>query len=167
MRGLNLSYMRIPKPAWLSWGHLLLAIWACLVILGLSGCRQRSPQPTIALTLYQTWQLQPGDTLAGYTVAGGLGDISLVLGGQPIYAPYAGTTQLDQRGCVVYSAGNLPAYRLRLCGLSDPYLGTVARGAEIGRGQMLHLATLRKQPNGTWAMVEPDQTFIEQLLQHS
>jgi uncharacterized protein YjeT (DUF2065 family) len=167
MRGLNLSCMLSLRPIWQSWGHALLRlIGVCLVTLGLTGCWQRSPQPTIEITLYQNWQLQPGDTLAGYTVAGGLGDISLVLGGQPIYAPYAGTTQLDRRGCIFYSAENVPAYMLRLCGLSASHLGAVQPGDEIGRGPMLHLATLRKQPNGTWAMVEPDQTFIERLLQH-
>jgi hypothetical protein len=167
MQDLNLSYMLAPRPVWQAWGHqLLLLIWAGLVAIGVGGCWQRSPHPTIEITLYQNWQLQPGDTLAGYTVAGGLGDISLVLGGQPIYAPYAGTTQLDQRGCIFYSAENVPAYMLRLCGVSTPHLGSVQAGDEIGRGSMLHLATLRKQPNGTWAMVEPDQTFIERLLQH-
>lgn len=131
----------------------------------LAGC---NPTPQVAQTvnirLYQQWELQPGDQIAGRQVLGGLGDISIALNGGNVYAPFAGKTQLDQRRCVLFSSPQVPAYLFRLCGLSDPRLGGVTQGDIIGNGEILEFATLRKQPNGTWAIVEPAKSLLEKIL---
>ena len=129
------------------------------------GC-SRSPQAEAPLNirLYQTWQLQPGDKVAGLTVLGALGDITIALNGNRVYAPFDGRTQLDQRQCVIFSSADVPAYLFRLCGLDRPYLGALNQGDPIGKGNLLQFAALRKQPNGTWAIVEPAKAILERTL---
>jgi hypothetical protein len=138
------------------------------IALTLAGC-QRPPQPdeTIRLQLYQQWQVQPGDILNGVAVIGGLGDIGLSLNGQSVYAPFAGRAQKDPRNCLIFSTPDVPAYLFRLCGLSDLRLGTRNQGEALGTATILHVATLRKQPNGTWAIVEPSKPIIERFLTRS
>lgn len=142
-----------------------LGVAAVLVGVLLAGC---TPTPqvtqTVNIRLYQQWELQPGDEIAGRQVLGGLGDISIALNGGNVYAPFAGKTQLDQRRCVLFSSPQVPAYLFRLCGLSDPELGQVNQGDIIGNGEILEFATLRKQPNGTWAIVEPAKSLLEKIL---
>lgn len=129
------------------------------------GC-SRAPQVEAPLNirLYQTWQLQPGDKIGGLTVLGALGDITIALNGNRVYAPFDGRTQLDQRQCVIFSSADVPAYLFRLCGLDRPHLGLLKQGEPIGKGNLLQFAALRKQPNGTWAIVEPAKAILERTL---
>ncbi len=126
---------------------------------------------TISINIAQDWQLHPGDTIAGYKVAGGIGDIAIELqsgswpmGGATVHAPFNGRVRIDQRQCLYYTAPAIPDQMLRLCGLSSPHLGPIAAPQAIGQGRSLQLATLRKQSTGKWAIVEPDKTLIEKLL---
>jgi hypothetical protein len=151
------------------WFWLLLPLW-------LTSCTTApTPEQTINITVSQDWQLQPGDQIAGYTVTGGLGDISIDLspeaflnldigGRKPIYAPFAGEVRIDKRNCLYYTTAEIPAYMFRLCGLTSPKLGPILAKQALGQAKTLQFATLRKQPNGKWAIVEPDKTFIEKLL---
>lgn len=136
-----------------------------LLVMLLTGCtRPSESEPPLEIRLYQSWELQPGDTIAGRSVIGGLGDISIALNDNPIYAPFDGRTQRDTRNCVIFSSPDVPAYLFRLCGLSDPRLGLLSQGDVIGRGTTLQFAALRKQPNGTWAIVEPSKRMLERTL---
>ncbi len=129
------------------------------------GCTP-TPSTTSAvdLKLYQKWELQPGDTVGGRSVLGGLGDISIALNGNRVYAPFDGKAQLDQRRCLLFSSPDVPAYQFRLCGLDNPRLGDMNQGDALGSGQYLEFAALRKQPNGTWAIIEPARTILERTL---
>lgn len=131
----------------------------------LAGCnRANDADNTINLQVYQKWQLQPGGEVKGYKVLAGLGDISIALDGKPVYAPFDGKAQKDQRECLIFSTPDVPAYLFRLCGLSELRLGDRRQGDVIGSGAVLHFATLRKQPDGTWAIVEPSKPIIEKIL---
>ncbi len=142
-----------------------------------TSCGNSPPPPQIKVQVFQDWQLKPGDRLAGYTVTGGLGDISIDVQGQAIYAPFNGETQRDAQGCLFYRSPELPAYLFRLCGvtgrawlgldippLNQLRLGPVKAGDTLGYATTLQFATLRKQTNGKWAIVEPDKSLIETLL---
>jgi hypothetical protein len=154
--------------------RILWALVGCLCSnVLLSSCASPSSEQKIEVNVSQTWQLQPGDRIAGHAVTGGLGDISielatdgwaLLMGGRAVYAPFPGEIRMDARQCLFYTSGEVPAYMFRLCGLSPAQLGNVRAGQPIGRGKMLQFATLRQQPDGKWAIVEPDKTFIEKLL---
>ena len=129
------------------------------------GCaRAPDPDATRDVTLYQAWQLQRDDTVGDRRVLGGLGDISIALGGNSVYAPFDGRTQIDKHQCLLFSSPDVPAYLFRLCGLDKPQPSTVNRGDVIGSGDVLQFAALRKQPNGTWAIVEPSKTTLESTL---
>ena len=142
-----------------------LACWLMMASLSL-GCGRPAP-PSRALTLHQTWSLSVGTKIAGYTITSGLGDISLNLEGDVVRMPFDGTVESTQSDCVVVATGDIPAYLLRLCGLSHPQLGKRSRGQTIGRASHLAFAMLRREPDGTWAMVEPSPQFIEQFLEHT
>ena len=129
--------------------------------------RASNPDETINLNLYQKWQLQPGDKVAGFPVVSGLGDVSIELNGKSVYAPFEGKAQKDQRNCLIFSSPDVPAYLFRLCGISNPRLGDSNQGDALGSGTVLHFATLRKQPDGTWAIVEPSKPMIERILTKS
>lgn len=132
------------------------------------GCAPApSDSPPLNIKLYQAWELQPGDSLGDRRILGGLGDISIALDGNNVYAPFDGRTQLDQRRCLIFSSPDVPAYLFRLCGLKDARPGTVNQGDTIGSGTLLQFATLRKQPNGTWAIVEPAKAILERTLKKS
>jgi hypothetical protein len=134
----------------------------------LSACSEPPPPPTpLKISLYQDWQLQPGDQLEGFKVLGGLGDISIDLAGRSVYAPYAGEAQADRHGCVFLNMPEVPAYLLRLCGLDSPHLGALKKGEPIGKGTTLQIATLRQHPSGKWAIVEPDSTLLRHTLKPS
>ncbi len=136
-----------------------------VLLLLMGGCIPTAqPPPTLNLKLYQQWELQPGDQISGRTILGGLGDISVDLNGGPVFAPFDGKTELDQRRCVIFSSLQVPAYLFRLCGLSSPRLGELRQGEAIGTGQILQFATLRQQSNGTWAIVEPTKSILERTL---
>lgn len=140
-----------------------LAIGLTALVTGCSGGRSRLPLRQ--LTFYQTWQLQSGSTVAGYRVNSGLGDIGLDLQGRSVYAPYTGQVQPHPGDCVLFSTASLPAYLFRLCGLHRPRLGPVNSGDPIGAATYLQIAALRKQPNGTWAFVEPSASLLTGMLQ--
>lgn len=141
---------------------------AVLGTIGLAGCpSQPEPTSTIDLQLYQVWELQPGDRLKGFEVTGGLGDTSIALNGKPAYAPFDGKTQIDKRQCLIFSSPNVPAYLFRLCGLANPRLGSVSQGEILGYAAVLQFATLRRQPNGTWAIVEPSKPILERTVAKS
>ncbi|HEY9816554.1 MAG TPA: hypothetical protein V6D20_12265 [Candidatus Obscuribacterales bacterium] len=118
-----------------------------------------------AFTIQQAWQLKPGSQIGTYPVVAGLGDISIQLKGDRVYAPFDGQLQPHaDSDCLIFSSPEVPAYLLRLCGLHNPRLGAVHQGEAIGTGQLLHFAALRKQPDGTWALVEPASSLIEGLF---
>jgi hypothetical protein len=135
------------------------------MLLIVSGC---APTPysnsAVDLKLYQSWELQPGDQVSGRSILGGLGDISIALNGASVYAPFDGTTQLDKRRCLLFSSPDVPAYQFRLCGLDNSRLGSVNQGDALGSGRQVAFAALRKQPNGTWAIVEPARAILERTL---
>lgn len=135
-----------------------------LVIL-LVGCLGARPEAQVrTLRFYQDWQIQVGSRIAGYSVTNGLGDVGIQLQGRSLYAPYSGWVQAHSQNCVLFSSAQLPAYLFRLCGLRKTRLGQVNAGETIGTGQQLQFATLRKQPNGTWAFVEPSPNLLERWL---
>lgn len=151
---------RLPIP--------MVKIWslAFVLVLGLSGCFFAPKPPTpVEIDLYQQWQLQPGDTIAGRTVTGGLGDISIALNGKPIYAPFDGRVQPTTANCILFSSAELPGYLFRLCGVSTAKFGSVNQGDAIGSGKYLEFAALRKQADGRWAIVEPSTHILERALQ--
>lgn len=119
---------------------------------------------------YQDWSLQPGDTLGGYQVQSGLGDIAVDLAGKSLFMPFDGTVQPQQEKeelCIILSSPDVPAYLFRLCGVQQPRLGDRNQGDSIGSGDVVAFATLRRQADGTWAMVEPAKELIEQFLTKS
>ncbi|MGF1537031.1 MAG: hypothetical protein ACFB4J_11195 [Elainellaceae cyanobacterium] len=143
--------------------QLLRAALSLAVGLGGVACQpplETAPQPPIQ----QQWQLQPGTVIAERQVVGGLGDISIALNGGSVYAPFGGSLQPDGQGCAIFSSPDLPAYLARLCGLRRMRSGNLQAGDRIGSGQMLHFAALRKQPDGTWAMVEPSRDLLSRFL---
>ncbi|GAB4373602.1 MAG: hypothetical protein Kow00121_17010 [Elainellaceae cyanobacterium] len=130
-----------------------------------SGCTaSQTPFPTRTIEIQQAWQLQPGSTVSGHRVVAGLGDISILLNGGTIYAPFNGRVEPTLEDCVLFSSPDVPAYLFRFCGLSAPRLGDMPEGTAIGSGKHLHFAALRRQPDGTWTMVEPSQTILERIL---
>ncbi len=158
----------MPRKHWLTKGAVpLLQIWFSLgAMLLLTACNPfPEAEPSRDIKLHQQWQLQPGDRIGNYPVLGGLGDISIGLNRQSVYAPFRGRAQPSQAACVLFSSPDVPAYLFRFCGLENPRLGPVSAGDRLGRAQTLQFATLRKQPNGTWAMVEPSRQILERILQ--
>ncbi|MEM8808840.1 MAG: hypothetical protein AAGF01_22710 [Cyanobacteria bacterium P01_G01_bin.38] len=138
-------------------------ILTLLAGLHLPGC-QPEKVPLRTIQIQQEWALQPGGEVAGYAVSSGLGDITLELGGDGVQMPFTGEVQPTIGNCVVISSPEVPAYLFRLCGVRRPQLGQREQGQIVGRAQQLVFAALRKQPNGTWAMVEPSTALIENLL---
>ena len=137
-----------------------------IILLTQAGCtNNRSVPLTRQIQIEQTWQLQPGDRVADHPVVAGLGDISIRLKGDAVYAPFDGEVQQNLPKCVLFSSPDVPAYLFRLCGLNQPKVGKVRQGESIGSGGYLHVATLRKQPEGTWAMVEPARDILDRMLQ--
>lgn len=132
------------------------------------GCdRPPTEPPTASLQLYQNWQLQPGDQVNSYPVLSGLGDISLRLDGDTIYTPFRGTVYATEQDCILLISPDVPAYRFRLCGVQQPTLGEIEGGDRLGTADILTIALLRRQANGTWAMVEPSVTVVERWLPNS
>ena len=161
--------MAIHQLSWRSFVVLVRSIgWMAMTSVFLASCNQATDADNnIKLQVYQKWQLQAGEAVKGHTVLAGLGDISIALDGKPVYAPFDGRAQKDQRDCLIFSTPDVPAYLFRLCGLSDLRLGDRQQGEPMGSGAMVHFATLRKQPDGTWAIVEPSRPIIEKILSKS
>ena len=139
-----------------------------LVVLGVWGCSSPDPAPGPRnVTLHQKWALQPGDRLAGYQVQSGLGDITLDLQGKRVFMPFDGQVQPDEGKvdlCVILSSPDVPAYLFRICGLRQAKLGDRTQGEAIGNGDTVAFATLRRQTDGSWAMVEPAKEMIAQFV---
>ncbi len=142
------------------------ALVAGLVLIGggsLAG-QFRSQPPIRRIQVQQNWALQTGSQVAGYAVSGGLGDITLDLSGAAVQMPFDGEVEPTGEGCVLVSGAEFPAYVFRLCGLRRKRLGAQRRYRPIGRANHLVFATLRKQPDGTWVVVEPSVQVIEQFV---
>ncbi|MGI8935311.1 MAG: hypothetical protein ACR2FS_14685 [Phormidesmis sp.] len=150
---------------WLSWRKLAQYLPLMAIAVGLSSCATRSAPVPRSITLQQQWALNPGDEIAGNTVAGSLGDISLYLKNAQVTAPFDGKLELSElEDCALYSAPEIPAYLFRLCGLRDIAYGKIKAGKTIGKGKYLSFATLRRQPDGTWIIVEPAKGVLERAL---
>jgi hypothetical protein len=131
-----------------------------------SSCSMQSTtEPVRTIQIQQAWQLQPGEQIGRHRIVAGLGEISIQVNGRSVYAPFDGQIEPTVENCVLFSSPDVPAYLFRLCGLRNPVVGTVAEGQTIGSGDYLHFAALRRQPDGTWTMVEPAKTLLERLLQ--
>ncbi|WP_155523820.1 hypothetical protein [Nodosilinea nodulosa] len=147
------------------WGRGLLAL---VLLGGLASCSAPADAPGPRnVTLSQKWALQPGDRLAGYEVQSGLGDITLDIRGNRVFMPFDGEVQPAEGSenlCVILSSPDVPAYLFRLCGLRQVQMGDRAQGDPIGSGDSVAFATLRRQADGTWAMVEPAKELIAQFL---
>ena len=135
-----------------------------IVLLGAEVYRATRPKAFVQIELEQAWALEPGDRLGRYSISSGLGDVVIELNGAPLYMPMAGEIQPLTPTCSLFASPELPAYRLRLCGLYRPQTGPLAEGAVIGRGDRVALALLRRQPQGRWTMVEPATSMLEQFL---
>lgn len=151
------------RVGWRPWQGIALAL-----VLMAAACSSSSPDPGPRnITLHQKWALQPGDRLAGYSVQSGLGDITVDIQGNRVFMPFDGQVQpaegnADQ--CVILSSPDVPAYLFRLCGLRQVKLGDLYQGDPIGSGNTVAFATLRRQADGTWAMVEPAKELLSQFL---
>ncbi len=144
----------------LLWGLVLL-----LSATGLSSCGAKAEPQVKAIKLQQQWVLNPGDEIAGHQVAGSLGDISILLKDEKVSAPFDGELALSEvKQCALYSTPEIPAYLFRLCGLKSFEYGEVKAGQSIGKGDYLSFATLRRQPDGTWIIVEPAKSVLEKVL---
>lgn len=149
------------------WGWIL-GMVGMVGMVGAVGCSAtEEPLPPRTFNLYQTWALGPGDRLAGYAVHSGLGDVAIDLGGNRLYMPFDGQVQRaagHEEHCLVVSSPDVPAYLFRLCNVTQGQVGDRRRGEVIGRGSIVAFAAMRRQADGTWAMVEPAKDFIAQFL---
>lgn len=150
-----------------SWG--LVAVISLLLGAPLTACRDQAIATPRSVAIQQSWELAPGDTIEGFFVAASLGDISIHLDGAAVYAPFEGELELAATGksCVFFSSPEVPAYLFRYCGLKRAHVGQVAAGQSIGKANYLHFATLRRQPEGTWVIVEPSTHVLERSLERS
>lgn len=136
-----------------------------VVLLAGAGCSRTRSDSVRTVPIQQNWELQPGKTIGGHRITGGLGDISLEMKGDRVYAPFDGELQPnDIEQCYIFSSPQLPAYLLRLCGLNWAQVGSVQQGDSLGAANYLQFATLRRQPDGTWAIVEPASDILERVL---
>ncbi|MBE9178810.1 hypothetical protein IQ268_09585 [Oculatella sp. LEGE 06141] len=139
--------------------------WAIALLLTSMGCTQAQPNhPPRTLQIEQTWQLQPGHSIAGHRIVSGLGDISVQVKGNRVYAPFDGTVEPHATDCVFFSSSQVPAYLIRLCGIQRSRFGDVREGEAIGNSTLLQVAVLRRQPSGQWALVEPSTSILERTL---
>lgn len=129
----------------------------------LAACQSGSTPPR-NITIQQTWKLQVGNQVGHYRISSGLGDITLELDGDPVHMPFDGKLQPVNDHCIALTSPEVPAYLFRLCGINRPTLGQRPQGHAIGRAQQLVFATFRKEPDGTWALIEPATELIEQFL---
>lgn len=147
------------------WKYPCSLIVALCSLLLLNGCQQQQARPARVVNLQQTWELEPGDEIAGRPVTGGLGDITIQLAGDRIHAPFDGEVEpAEHDRCVIFSTPEVPAYLFRLCGLKQIRFGPVRAGQPLGNGDYLNFATLRRQPSGTWIIVEPSTGILERAI---
>lgn len=136
-------------------------LWGC----ALSSCQPPNIPPQRVINIQQQWELEPGDKIGEHLVMGSLGDISIQLKHQSLRVPFAGKVEpstIEQ--CVIYSTPEVPAYLFRFCGLQRPTFGPVKTGQKMGHGQQIQFATLRRQPDGTWIIVEPSTGVLERAV---
>jgi hypothetical protein len=139
--------------------------WGLTIAFVTTACSLNpNTEPIREIQIQQNWTMQPGDYIANHLIVAGLGDISIQLGGDTAYAPFAGRVERNSATCVLFSSPEVPAYLFRLCGLDRPRIGIVQMGEAIGAGEYLHFATLRKQPDGTWTMVEPAKDILQRMM---
>lgn len=138
-----------------------------LLVTLLASCRMTPTPAPRQVSIQQTWELEPGDFIGPYRVVASLGDISIELKGQTLRAPFSGEVEPTDTGvnCIYFSTPEIPAYLFRFCGLRHPRLGSVTQGEAIGSSEYFYFATLRRQPEGTWAIVEPSRNVLERALQ--
>lgn len=129
----------------------------------LAAC-QSGPLSPRTITIQQTWELQIGNQVGNYRISSGLGDITLELGGDLVRMPFDGKLQPMDEHCIALTSPEVPAYLFRLCGINRPNLGQRSQGHTIGRAERLVFAAFRKEPDGTWALIEPATELIEQFL---
>lgn len=150
---------------WRRW----LALVGMSLVLGptLSSCREEAIAAPRSIAVDQTWELNLGNVVEGFRVVAGLGDVTMHLRGARVRAPFDGEVQLSADGpdCIFFASPEVPAYLFRFCGINRPQVGEVEAGDSLGRAQYLHFATLRRQPEGTWAIVEPSTSVLERSLQ--
>jgi len=142
-----------------------LSVLGC-ILPGLVACQKTPPPSVRKIVLQQSWQLGSGDLVAGYLITGGLGDITVDLNHHKLLAPFQGKVELAAQGfqCIYYSTPEIPAYLFRYCGVKNPHIGAITPGQPMGRGDQVHFATLRRMPDGTWAIVEPSSQVLEKTL---
>lgn len=131
----------------------------------LAGCSSQPAKQVRVIPIQQSWELQPGKSVGGHRIVGSLGDISIEMRGDRVYAPFDGQLQAnDIESCYVFSSAQVPAYLFRLCGLRHPRLGPVRQGDSLGSADYLQFSALRRQPDGKWTMVEPASEIVERTL---
>ena len=166
-KGEGLAPWRRP-PVFLKRLRQNLALGLVLLVLGggLGSCGGTAPVVPRQIVLKQSWEIESGDRVAGQLVTGSLGDISVRLEGIRLRAPFSGQVELASKGfhCIYFSTPEVPAYLFRYCGVRRPRLGPVQAGEAIGRSGNIHFATLRRQPDGAWAIVEPSDRVLERSL---
>jgi len=145
----------------------LVAVMSLTLGTSLSSCRDQAVASPRSVALDQSWELNLGDAVEGFQIVAGLGDISLQLRGARVRAPFDGEVQLAAEGqdCIFFSSPEVPAYLFRFCGINRPRVGEVERGQSMGSAKFLHFATMRRQPEGTWAIVEPSTNVLERSLE--
>lgn len=156
------------RDCWQRWLKCLLIATLSLTIgSGLNSCRQQASASPRSVALDQSWELGLGSAVEGFRVVASLGDVSLQLRGARVRAPFDGEVQLSADGpdCVFFSSPEVPAYLFRFCGVRRPQLGEVEEGQSMGKANFLHFATMRRQPEGTWAIVEPSTNVLERSLE--
>ncbi len=140
-------------------------LWTLFLGILLSSCQSQTIPPKRVINIQQQWELEPGDLIADHLVVGSLGDISIQLKRQPLRAPFPGKVEPSTFAqCVIYSTPEVPAYLFRFCGLQHPRFGLVKAGQTIGGGSHVQFATLRRQPDGTWIIVEPSTGILERAI---
>jgi len=148
---------------------------------GISEYNGDRSQPKLKqIEIKKVWEIQAGEFIAGHRVIGGLGDISLEYEGS-VKAPVAGVVDSEfvlvteedliagTKDCVIFSSPQLPAYLLKICGLTERYIGPVDEDSPIGKTDgALHVSLLsfRKEANQTskWIYVSPSLKLIEELV---
>ncbi len=148
------------------WPALRLRLLSLGLVGLLAGCDDPRLSTPRHIVLQQTWELESGDRIAGQLVTGSLGDISIRVIGAELVAPFSGQVELAAKGvgCIYFSTPEVPAYLFRYCGVRQPHVGWRQVGQPIGQGRYIHFATMRRQPDGAWAIVEPSNRVLEQSL---
>lgn len=133
----------------------------------LTSCRDDAIASSRSVAVEQTWEMSLGNSIEGFRIVAGLGDVTMFLRGARVRAPFNGEVQLsaDSPDCVFFASPEVPAYLFRFCGIGKPRVGDVKVGDSLGRAQYLHFATMRRQPEGTWTIVEPSTHVLERSLQ--